>query len=225
MFRNWTTVVNTVHRYAALLQQLTFGPEIQAEFTALSKIDFRYFGGLGDAPTCAQYLAETLVLPFLREDLLTGPKLITEWDASIVSDVLSIFIPAKARVTLSGREEWGLISLRGQDVIALDDDWKCDPWFGVEYKIGRFFYEGDSQLCSDREGDLRLTEFAIPRSNPFVPEDFTYHIPAEQVIQLFIRFPTVLKVLYRVQNVPIPSSFVKRPRPPFGISMIVNSGS
>lgn len=113
-----------------------------------------------------KHLALTMLRPYDRTKLVTGPMLYTDYSPEQLRTWISEYLqPGLVRVTLSGYDGWENI-LVPED----DDPWLVAPRFGVTYRVKPLdeFIESEWGAEDRRKYNLRL-----PSPNPFVAQDFS----------------------------------------------------
>lgn len=99
-------------------------------------------------------IAELMALPIPKELLLSGPRLVWEWDEGglaerEVMDMLQSLRADKGRVFLMSRQEQ-FKKLNGEN----DEAWQSEPWYGTTFQVKKFDEDFLRQVCHHHSHQL-----------------------------------------------------------------------
>lgn len=111
--------------------------EAQDEIIKLTQIFFRYREKSSSASNYVSRVAERAAHPYPRDQLLSGPAVVEDWDESLVRDLFTNYItPRRGRVMVMAREGWDTTPLIGeQAMIGTVTEWNKEKWYGTEYCV------------------------------------------------------------------------------------------
>ena len=155
--KEYQKVVEAVFQYIALLQQTAPQQWIVEEIKGMAAVDFR-FKQKTPASSFTSKLSSQMQKPLPREWLLSGPRLIREFDAEAISKAMSYLRTDNYRLTIVSKDFPG--------------DWnQREKWYGTEYRterIPREFEEAVHQAGQSTTGE-RPSDLHLPHKNEFIP--------------------------------------------------------
>ena len=155
--KEYQEIVKTVFQYISLLHQTPPQQWIVDEIGGMAKVDFR-FKQKSPASSFTSKLSSEMQKPLPREWLLSGPRLIREFDAQAITQAMSYLRTDNYRLTIVSKDYPG--------------DWdQKERWYGTEYRTEKLapefieaVHEAGRSTAQNRPSDLHL-----PHKNEFVP--------------------------------------------------------
>ena len=155
---NYKEVTKTVFQYISLIKSTPPQEWIVDEMKGMNEVDFR-FKQKTPASSFTNKLSSIMQKPFPREWLLSGQRLIREFDEKAIAEALTYLRADNFRLTLVSQEFPG--------------DWdKKEKWYGTEYRyenIPADFQEEIRQAISSTANE-RPKELHLPHRNEFIPK-------------------------------------------------------
>ncbi|KAH9855602.1 LuxS/MPP-like metallohydrolase [Lenzites betulinus] len=165
-YLHYGVVLDTVFAYLALLRAAhPLAPYHLKEVHAMAHTRFR-FQEKTLPHRYASTLAHALAHPaYTPEGLLSGAYLydLEGWDGALVQELLTSFVPGRARVTLEAKTHKGEVI--GEDEV----QWDTEKHYGTKYVVRRL----DEGLLRKLEQPTPDAELHLPAPNPFIPEDLS----------------------------------------------------
>lgn len=159
--KEYQEVVKTVFQYISLIKETPPQQWILDEIKGMAEVDFR-FKQKSPASSFTSKLSSVMQKPLPREWLLSGTKLIREFDADAISHALSYLRTDNYRLTIVSQEFPG--------------DWDHkEKWYGTEYRTEKI--PADIEAAVRKAGGStakdRPSELHLPHVNEFIPTRLT----------------------------------------------------
>ena len=159
--KDYQEVVKVVFQYISLIKQTPPQKWIVDEIKGMAEVDFR-FKQKTPASSFTSKLSSVMQKPLPREWLLSGSKLIREFDSKAISQAMSCLRTDNYRLTIVSQDFPG--------------DWdQKERWYGTEYrseKIPSDFQEA-VRLAGEVSAKERIPDLHLPHKNEFVPTRLT----------------------------------------------------
>ena len=155
--KQYQKIVETVFLYIALLQQTMPQQWIVEEIKVMAEVDFR-FKQKTPASSFTSKLSSQMQKPLPREWLLSGPRLIREFDAKAISKAFSYLRTDSYRLTIVSKDFPG--------------DWnQKEKWYGTDYRTERVprDFEDAVHRAGQSTSEERPSELHLPHKNEFIP--------------------------------------------------------
>ena len=155
--KEYQKVVEVVFLYISLLQQTTPQQWIVEEIKGMAEVDFR-FKQKTPASSFTSKLSSQMQKPLPREWLLSGPRLIREFDAEAIRKALSYLRTDNYRLTIVSKDFPG--------------DWdQKERWYGTHYRTERIPFEFEEAVhrAGQSTSEERPSELHLPHKNEFIP--------------------------------------------------------
>lgn len=125
---NYRETVQACYKYFSLLRDSEFPSWIQSEIQALAALKFRFMEKQRDPENYAAQVSMSLKRPLPRSLIVSGPKLVFDWDEQLVRDTLAGLIAEDSRVVLMAKDH---------SLVGKTGPWSTEPWYGTEYTVDR----------------------------------------------------------------------------------------
>ena len=154
-------VVKVVFQYIALMKQA--GPQkwIVDEVKEMTEVDFR-FKQKSPASKFTSRVSSTMQKSLPREWLLSGERIIREFDHDEIAKAMTYLTAENYRLTIVNQEYPG--------------DWtEKEKWYGTEYRIENVLEDLKTSLRSTLNGSRAEIppELHLPHKNEFIPSNLT----------------------------------------------------
>ena len=151
-YEHYGDVVAAVFQYIDMLRAKPIEQWLYEEVQRLSELRF-IFKEKSSPAMYSSTLASQMQHSLPPEWLLSGPYVLREFDAPLISSTLEYLRPDRCRLMLAGREPPAGVSLD-----------KSETWYGTEYTIKPFVPEMLNS-CETLQG------LSMPRENEFIPHN------------------------------------------------------
>ena len=154
---NYKEVVKTVFQYIALIKETPPQEWIVDEMKGMNEVDFR-FKQKTPASSFTNRLSSVMQQPLPREWLLSGQRLIREFDEKELAKALSLLRPDNYRITVISQEFPG--------------DWNMrEKWYGTEYRYEKIPADFQAEIyhAINSTAKERPSELHLPHRNEFIP--------------------------------------------------------
>ena len=154
---NYKEVVKVVFQYISLLKANPPQKWILDEIKEMGEVDFRFKQKI-PASSFTNKLSSVLQKPLPREWLLSGQRLIREFDEKAISEALSHLRADNFRLTLVSQEVPG--------------NWdKREIWYGTEHRYEKIpeDFQAEIRKAISSSAQDRPKELHIPHRNEFIP--------------------------------------------------------
>ena len=154
-------VVKVVFEYISLLKETPPQKWIVNEVKGMAEVDFR-FKQKTPASSFTSKLSSVMQKPLPREWLLSGSKLIREFDATAISQAMSCLRTDSYRLTIVSQEFPG--------------DWdQKERWYGTEYRSEPIplDFKDAVRRAGQSKAQERLPDLHLPSRNEFIPTRLT----------------------------------------------------
>ena len=154
-------IVKTVFQYIALLRETPPQKWIVDEVKGMAEVDFR-FKQKSPASSFTSRLSSEMQKPLPREWLLSGSRLIREFDAQAIENAMTFLRTDNYRLTIVSKSFPG--------------DWdQKEQWYGTEYRIEKIPSDFQNAIHETAKGTSqdRPSELHLPHVNEFVPTRLT----------------------------------------------------
>ena len=154
-------VVKTVFQYIALLRETPPQKWIVDEVKGMAEVDFR-FKQKSPASSFTSRLSSEMQKPLPRKWLLSGSRLIREFDANAITNAMTYLRTDNYRLTIVSKSFPG--------------DWdQKEQWYGTEYRIEKLSSDFQNTIheTADSTPQNRPSALHLPHVNEFVPTRLT----------------------------------------------------
>ncbi|MCJ1394478.1 Insulinase (Peptidase M16) [Xylographa bjoerkii] len=159
--KDYQEVVKTVFQYISLMKETPPQKWIVDEIKGMAEVDFR-FKQKSPASSFTSRLSSVMQKPLPREWLLSGDKLIREFDADAITKAMSYLRTDNYRLTVVSQEFPG--------------DWDHkEKWYGTEYRTEKISpdFEEAVRKAGESTAKDRPAELHLPHVNEFIPTRLT----------------------------------------------------
>lgn len=155
--KEYQEVVKTIFQYISLIKETPPQQWIVDEIKGMAEVDFR-FKQKSPASSFTSKLSSVMQKPLPREWLLSGTKLIRDFDAAAISHALSYLRTDNYRLTIVSQEFPG-----GWD--------NKEKWYGTEYRTEKIpaDFEAAVRKAGESTAKDRPSELHLPHANEFIP--------------------------------------------------------
>lgn len=134
----------------------------QAERSLIAQTRFRFLEK-GRPDTYTTWLTDHMAWPMPPENLISGPRLVEEWDTegkaeADVRRMLDSLRASKGRAFLMAKPE-------KHDRLHPGETWDTEPIYGTKYLVKCF----DDALLAEAEAENDIPELYLPGHNEFIP--------------------------------------------------------
>lgn len=155
--KEYQEVVKTVFQYISMMKEYPPQKWIVDEVKGMAEVDFR-FKQKSPASSFTSTLSSVMQKPLPREWLLSGTKLIREFDAAAITKAMSYLRTDNYRLTIVSQEFPG--------------DWDHkERWYGTDYRTERIpaDFEAAVRKAGESTSKDRPSELHLPHVNEFIP--------------------------------------------------------
>ena len=159
--KEYQEVVKTIFQYISLMKESPPQQWIVDEIKGMAEVDFR-FKQKSPASSFTSKLSSVMQKPLPREWLLSGTKLIRDFDATAIIKAMSYLRTDNYRLTIVSQEFPG--------------DWDHkEKWYGTEYRTERIppDFEAAVRKAGRSTAKERPSELHLPHINEFIPTRLT----------------------------------------------------
>ncbi|KAI0780630.1 insulin-degrading enzyme [Trametes elegans] len=165
-FEQYETLILSVFKYISMLRASEFPAWYQRERSLISATRFR-FAEKRRPDDYAVWVSEHMAWPVPRDQILTAPQLVQEWDENDpvnggereMREILDSLQVERSRAVLMAKaEEYERV--KGKDL-----QWEQEPWYGTPYRVERLSEEFVRK--ANEPNDLK--ELFLPGPNEFIP--------------------------------------------------------
>ncbi|KAH8099586.1 Metalloenzyme, LuxS/M16 peptidase-like protein [Cristinia sonorae] len=167
-FDNYREISLIVYKYLSLLRSSQFPAWYQKELATIKRTRFK-FAEKRRPEDYALWVTEQLSWPVPRDQVLSAPQLIQEWDESDpmregggekeMRDMLNTLTVDNSRAVLMARKE------EHERLGGGERKWEAEPWYGTGYSVVRF----DDDFIKEAKKPNDLKELWLPGPNEFIP--------------------------------------------------------
>ena len=139
---NYREVILSVFKYINMMRSSDFPAWYQQEISKLQAIRFR-FQEKRSPDDYATWISEHMAWPVPRDQILSGPKLVEEWNEDgekEMRNILNTLTIETSRVLLMAKKE-------EYQRIQGPVDWKNEPIYGTPYHVERFDSQFVKEVC------------------------------------------------------------------------------
>ena len=176
--KEYQEVAKVVFQYISLMKEKPPQQWIVDEVKGMAEVDFR-FKQKSPASSFTSRLSSVMQKPLPREWLLSGTKLIREFDAKAISRAMSYLRTDNYRLTIVSQDYPG--------------DWdQKERWYGTEYRSERVPSDFEDAVKRAGECDARdrIPELHLPHRNEFIPTRLTVE---KKDIEEPMKFPKLIR--------------------------------
>jgi insulysin len=153
--KHYHEIVRIIFQYIALVRELPPQKWVVDEMVGMSKVAFKFKQKSPPSRTTSA-LAAVMQKPYPRKQLLSGPTVIKEFDADLISQAMTYLRPDNFRMMIVSQEFPG--------------NWdKKEKWYGTEYKTEKIPQAFLDKINSAFESKDRPAELHLPHRNEFIP--------------------------------------------------------
>ncbi|MCJ1315976.1 Insulinase (Peptidase M16) [Xylographa vitiligo] len=159
--KDYQEVVKAVFQYISLMKETPPQKWIVDEIKGMAEVDFR-FKQKSPASSFTSRLSSVMQKPLPREWLLSGDKLIREFDVDAIIKAMSYLRTDNYRLTVVSQEFPG--------------DWDHkEKWYGTEYRTDKIppDFEAAVRKAGESTAKDRPAELHLPHVNEFIPTRLT----------------------------------------------------
>ncbi|TCD63541.1 Insulinase (Peptidase M16) [Steccherinum ochraceum] len=157
-----------VFNYLSLLRDSKFPTWFQKELATIKQTRFR-FAEKRRPEDYALWVTEQLTWPVPRDQVLSAPQLISEWDETNplkvgggereTRDMLDMLRVDRGRTVLMARKD------EHERLGGGARKWEEEPWYGTGYSVEKY----DEAFVKEAEGPNTIKDLYLPGPNEFIP--------------------------------------------------------
>jgi insulysin len=153
--KNYKEIAKIIFQYIAMIREQPPQEWVVDEQKRISEVEFRFKQKSPPSRT-ASGLAGVMQKPYDRTKLLSGPAVISKFDANLISEAMSYLRPDNFRMTIVSQNFPG--------------DWdRKEKWYGTEHKVEKIPEDFLKEVREAFESKSRPKELHFPHRNEFIP--------------------------------------------------------
>jgi insulysin len=153
--KNYKEVAKVIFQYIAMVREQPPQEWIVDEQMRITEVEFRFKQKSPPSRT-ASSLAGVMQKPYDRTKLLSGPNVISKFDADRISEAMTYLRPDNFRMTIVSQDFPG--------------DWdQKEKWYGTEHKVEKIPQDFLAEIKEAFESKTRPAELHLPHKNEFIP--------------------------------------------------------
>ncbi|GJE87118.1 insulin-degrading enzyme [Phanerochaete sordida] len=159
-FEHYKEIILTVFKYLSMMRSSEFPAWYQQEMSQLRAIRFR-FQEKRSPDDYAVWVSEHMAWPLPRDQILSGPQLVEEWDQNgeqEVREILDSLRIERGRALLMAKKE-------EHERVQGPIEWTQEPIYSTPYRVERFSREFIAKADSLKD----IKELYLPGPNEFIP--------------------------------------------------------
>lgn len=159
-FEHYDEIILSVFKYLSMMRSSELPAWYQQEMSRLRAIRFR-FQEKRAPDDYAVWVSEHMTWPLPRDQILSGPQLVEEWDQNgerEVREILDRLRINRGRALLMAKKE-------EHERVKGPVEWEHEPIYGTAYRVERF----NEEFIQKAESPNDLQELHLPGPNEFIP--------------------------------------------------------
>jgi insulysin len=186
---NYHEVILSVFKYLNMMRSSDFPAWYQQEISKIRAIRFR-FQEKRSPDDYATWISEHMAWPVPRDQILSGPQLVEEWDTENgereVRELLDSLTIEKSRALLMAKKE-------EYERVQGSVNWKHEPIYGTPYCVERFEPEFVQKVCTPMAIQLHILIAYDRQRAPMSLQPFTFLVLTSSFLLISTSISAILR--------------------------------